>query len=227
MTAPIDGGAPQSISNLPIDDSQFDVSPDGKLAAFGTVQHSGEHKERLAIVDISTGQAKLTDFERPRFGLIRFNPDGKGVVYAARQNGVDNLWLQPLDGSKGRQITDFTSERIYDFHWSFDGKQLEFVIRRQLTPAAEAEENMVSSFVSKDVGPLCQDAFFVSSSLIMQKLRAQAALMAKTDVPVLILGERGSGKFTVASLIHSLSVRSGFRLHRINCAQMPESVLES
>ena len=124
---PIDGGSGQAISNLAIDDSQFDISPDGKLAAFGTVEHSGEHKERLAIVDVGSGQAKLMEFEHPRFGLIRFSPAGKGVVYAARQNGVDNLWLQPLDGSKGKQITDFTSERIYDFHWSFDGKQLALV----------------------------------------------------------------------------------------------------
>ena len=59
-----------------------------------------------------------------RFGLVRFSRDGKAVVYPIRENGVDNLWLQPLDGSKGKQITDFTSEHIYDFHWSFDGKQL-------------------------------------------------------------------------------------------------------
>ena len=124
---PIDGGPAQAISNLPISESQFDVSPDGKLAAFGTIQHTGEHKERLALVDTASGQAKMTEFDRIRFGLLRFSPDGKAVVYPARQNGVDNLWLQPLDGSQGRQITDFTSERIYDFHWSFDGKQLAIV----------------------------------------------------------------------------------------------------
>jgi Tol biopolymer transport system component len=124
---PIDGGSPQTISRLPIDESEFDISPDGKLAAFGTVEHSGEHKERLAVVDLASGQAKMMDFDRLRFGLLRFSPDGKAVVYPARESGVDNLWLQPLDGSKGRQITDFTSERIYDFHWSFDGKQLALV----------------------------------------------------------------------------------------------------
>ena len=102
---PIDGGTPQTISNLPISNSQFDVSPDGKLAAFGTLEHSGEHKERLAVVDMNSGQAKLVEFERFRFGLLRFSPDGKAVVYPARENGVDNLWLQPLDGSKGRPIT--------------------------------------------------------------------------------------------------------------------------
>jgi len=62
--------------------------------------------------------------ERPRFGLLRFSHDGKAVVYPTRENGVDNLWAQAIDGSKGKQITDFTSEHIYDFHWSFDGKQL-------------------------------------------------------------------------------------------------------
>jgi eukaryotic-like serine/threonine-protein kinase len=123
----IDGGKSQVISQLPISDGLFDISPDGKLAAFGTLQHSGEHKEKLALVALDSGQARLLDFERLRFGLIRFSRDGKGVVYPTRENGVDNLWLQPLDGSKGRQITDFTSEQIYDFHWSFDGKQLALV----------------------------------------------------------------------------------------------------
>lgn len=37
---------------------------------------------------------------------------------------ADNLWVQPLDGLPGNQITEFTSERIIDFHWSPDGKQL-------------------------------------------------------------------------------------------------------
>ncbi len=124
---PIDGGTPQAVSKLAISDSQFDVSPDGKWAAFATLEHALGHKDTLVLVDTDTGQARKLDFERLRLGLIRFSHDGKGVVYPTRDNGVDNLWMQPLDGSKGRQITDFTSERIYDFHWSFDGKQLALV----------------------------------------------------------------------------------------------------
>ena len=124
----IDGGTPQVISELPISYRSIDVSPDGKLAAFATLEHSGEHKQKLALVATDSGQqAKLMEFERPLFGFLRFAHDGKAVVYTTRSNGVDNLWLQPLDGSKGKQITNFTSERIYDFHWSFDGKQLALV----------------------------------------------------------------------------------------------------
>jgi len=123
----IDGGTPQVISDLPISYRSIDVSPDGKLAAFATLEHSGEHKQKLALVATDSGQAKLMEFERPLFGFLRFAHDGKAVVYTTRSNGVDNLWLQPVDGSKGKQITNFTSERIYDFHWSFDGKQLALV----------------------------------------------------------------------------------------------------
>jgi len=125
--APIDGGERQVVSDLPMS-GFFDVSPDGKFAAFPTLEHSGEHKERLAIVDAEGGKApKIVDFERQRFGSLHFARDGKAVVYPVRENGIDNLWLQPLDGSKGRAITNFKSERIYDFHWSPDGKQLALV----------------------------------------------------------------------------------------------------
>jgi Tol biopolymer transport system component len=124
---PIDGGTPQIISEFPIN-GLFDLSPDGKLAAFATLEHVGEHKEKLAIVSTESGQnAKTVDFERPRFGILRFSLDGKSIVYPTRDRGVENLWLQPVDGSKGRYITDFKAERIYDFHWSFDGKQLALV----------------------------------------------------------------------------------------------------
>jgi Tol biopolymer transport system component len=37
---------------------------------------------------------------------------------------VDNIVVQPLDGSPGRQVTDFTSENISQFQWSPDGKTL-------------------------------------------------------------------------------------------------------
>ncbi|HUA16202.1 MAG TPA: protein kinase [Verrucomicrobiae bacterium] len=124
---PIDGGSPQVLSNVPIVNSQFDVSPDGKLAAFATLQHTGEHKTMLALVSTDSGETRQIEFERPLAGLVRMSRDDKAVVYPVRTNGIDNLWLQPLDGSKGRQITDFNSDHIYDFHWSFDGKQLALV----------------------------------------------------------------------------------------------------
>jgi serine/threonine protein kinase len=56
---------------------------------------------------------------------VRFSPDGKSVAFVIEEAGVDNIWMQPVDGSKGRKLTNFNdSERIQDFRWSPDGKAL-------------------------------------------------------------------------------------------------------
>jgi serine/threonine protein kinase len=126
MRVPIDGGASQKLTDLTA--YQFDISPDGHTLAFVTIDHAGGHQEKLALVEADTGKVRqLLKCEKDAFGPIRYAPDGKAVVHSFRENGVDNLWPQNLDGSPGKQLTSFKSEHIYDFHWSFDGKQLAMV----------------------------------------------------------------------------------------------------
>ncbi len=57
-------------------------------------------------------------------GNLHFTPDGKTIAVVREEKGVDNIWMLPLDGSKGRPITNFKSQLIQDFRWSPDGKQL-------------------------------------------------------------------------------------------------------
>jgi len=79
---------------------------------------------------------------------------------------------------------------------------------------------------SEDVEPVGDGSSFIGVSPAMRKLRAQAALLAETNVPVMIVGEAGTGRETVARLIHKLSVRSGFQFGQVNCAALPEDLLE-
>jgi eukaryotic-like serine/threonine-protein kinase len=58
---------------------------------------------------------------------FQFAPDGKALSFVVEEKGVDNIWLQPLDGSNGHQITNFKSEEISGFRWSPDAKQLAVV----------------------------------------------------------------------------------------------------
>ena len=81
--------------------------------------------------------------------------------------------------------------------------------------------------VRDDVAPITEEDFLLSVGPLMQQVRAQAELLAQSNVPVLILGERGCGKLAVARFIHKLSVYSGFRFHRVNCAAMPKEMLEA
>jgi DNA-binding NtrC family response regulator len=76
------------------------------------------------------------------------------------------------------------------------------------------------------VEPLGDGRFFIGLSPIMRKLRAQVALLAEADFPVLISGEQGSGKETIARLLHRLSARSEFEFARVDCGALSEESLE-
>jgi len=61
----------------------------------------------------------------------------------------------------------------------------------------------------------------------MRELRQLIQTVAPTDTRVLVLGESGTGKELVAGALHSLSLRHGANYIRINCAAIPETLLES
>jgi DNA-binding NtrC family response regulator len=67
----------------------------------------------------------------------------------------------------------------------------------------------------------------VGESPRIQELRLMIETVAPTDARVLILGESGTGKELVAGALHSLSRRARANYVRINCAAIPESLLES
>jgi two-component system response regulator HydG len=67
----------------------------------------------------------------------------------------------------------------------------------------------------------------IGDSPAIQALRQQIERIAAAPVPVIILGETGVGKGLVAQLIHGESGRSSFPFVSINCAAIPESLLES
>ena len=88
-------------------------------------------------------------------------------------------------------------------------------------------ESGEGEIVADEIEQIGDDMFFVAASPSMRKLRAQAELLAQVGAPVLISGENGTGKDLAARLIHKLSVRSGFRFLKINCATLPGDVLET
>jgi len=67
----------------------------------------------------------------------------------------------------------------------------------------------------------------IGESPKIRELRQLIQTVAPTDATVLILGESGTGKELIAGAIHSLSRRAGQNYVRINCAAIPETLLES
>ena len=67
----------------------------------------------------------------------------------------------------------------------------------------------------------------IGESPKMRELRQLIQTVAPTDATVLILGESGTGKELIAGAVHSLSRRAGRTYVRLNCAAIPETLLES
>jgi Tol biopolymer transport system component len=55
---------------------------------------------------------------------LQWTPDGRAIYYIALNNGVSNIWRQPIDGSPPAQVTQFATGRIFNFAYSPDGQQL-------------------------------------------------------------------------------------------------------
>jgi Tol biopolymer transport system component len=129
----MDGGTPEVVpgSAMPsglLASTPIGLSPDGKLLAF--FASSSDPKlpvGKIVLLPLDAGPKPHPQFIYPdaRFsGHVQFTPDGKAIVYGIRENGAENLWLHPLDGSPGHQITTFPADAIQTFRFSLDGKSL-------------------------------------------------------------------------------------------------------
>ena len=92
--------------------------------------------------------------------------------------------------------------------------------------SARTEENTAAVEDVTEI-PLNEATSFVRSSKRMREIESQCRLVARADLPVLVLGESGTGKEVAAMLIHKLSSRSHKQFLKVNCAAMPSDLLES
>lgn len=147
MRVSINGGAAEEVPGTSVP-NQFGVEDIGLLdkdgSSLGAVVDVMDPKTndaytKFAIADLSRGTSspRLLNLD-PRLTSIvgrgpsvKALPDGRAIVYAISENGVGNLWVQPLDGSPGHQMTQFTSETLADFSVSPDGRT--FAVIRQQT----------------------------------------------------------------------------------------------
>jgi eukaryotic-like serine/threonine-protein kinase len=135
----MDGGKPEDVpgSEIPgaiVGSPYFDVSPDGKMLAYLVTisPHPGaEPQQKVVLLSLDSGPQPPRRILDPNPLISKppsFSPDGKAVVYPIRENGIENLWLQPIDGAGpdggGRRITNFTADGFSWYAFSPDGKTL-------------------------------------------------------------------------------------------------------
>jgi Tol biopolymer transport system component len=144
LRLPMDGGTSEIVPGSVVSNAAPQasaLSPDGKiLATFlqQVIPQSRTYRDSVQLLSLQPGDstqprfisldpALQVDFQQPGAPTntgLHFTPDGKALAFVVLQNGADNVWIQPLDGSKPHQLTKFDSELIQDFRWSSDGKRL-------------------------------------------------------------------------------------------------------
>jgi serine/threonine protein kinase len=102
----------------PVPDGGIAVSPDSRFVALESA--AGKGLETL-ILPIGGGAARKR-VPAIHTSRLEWTPDGKGL--ASLDPTGTNIWVQPIDGGLGYDLTHFTDQHILAFAWSPDGKRL-------------------------------------------------------------------------------------------------------
>ncbi len=186
-----------------LEDHQHDViTCDSAERALEVLRH-GAHPH-IVLTSGSLSDARSSDL-LPR--IHKLHPRAE-VVLIAHPSQYGDLLPAIREGAREVLLKPFLAEDL-----------IELLLRLAPITAGPAE---ISAELS-----LGQGAFFVYASPGMREIQEHAALVARVNLPVLILGESGTGKEVIARYIHSLSPQAGGPFLKVNCAAVPAELLES
>ena len=156
------------------------------------------------------------------------DPDGASEGLAALDEILSlapNTKVIMVSGNEDRQnAIEAVGKGAYDFYQKpIDQEELALIIRRAVALYQLEQENRDLKNTSSQ-SPL---AGIVTGSDAMMKVCAMVEKVAGTEVSVLLLGASGTGKEVLARALHELSPRKNEPFVAINCAAIPENLLES
>ncbi len=121
VLTPFSGGSPTQLYANFVPGRAFDVSRDGRYAAFAS-----QDRKSFRICELPACTSMRTIPEPRRdLGTIRLTPDNLGIAYIDYSRR--NIMVQPIDGRPPYALTSFRDMIIDDFDWSFDAKHLAIV----------------------------------------------------------------------------------------------------
>jgi two-component system nitrogen regulation response regulator NtrX len=206
-------------------------------------------KPTILIVDDEPGvRSSLAGVLRDEGYSVEAVPTGEACLDRVTRGGVDlillDVWLPGMDGLvtlarlRERQVDaqivlisghgniESAVKAIKMGAYDFVEKPLSLdktllVVRNALRQQRlEAENRVLRAKVDRT-------QTMVGESHAMRQLREQVAMAAPTNGRVLIYGENGTGKELVARTVHGLSRRRAATFVEVNCAAIPEELIES
>ena len=164
--------------------------------------------------------------------LQTFLPDL--VITDVRMPGMSGMQFVEAYQKKGLKIPFVVMTafgEVQDAVWAMKMGAVDFLLKPFKKQALCDAVDQVSARVSKSnrtkAGDTQGGVTLIGSSKTMQKLKMHIAQVAATDASVLVLGESGSGKELVSKMIHEQSARNNKPFIAVNCAAIPENLIES
>ena len=173
---------------------------------------------------------------------------GEACLEMLRKNSFDvvllDIWLPGMDGLEVLQhirenenspevviisghATIETAVRATKLG-AFDFLEKPLSVEKTLILIKNAVESRKLRLENRDLKrQMAPKSLIVGESIPMKALRQQIQLMAPTNGRVLIFGESGTGKELVAHAIHAHSLRKDEMFVEVNCAAIPEDLIES
>jgi PAS domain S-box-containing protein len=108
-------------------------------------------------------------------------------------------------------------------------RQSEEKLRKSLAEIQRLKEQLQAEteYLRAEIKVTQPSGAIVGQSGVIKRVLHQAGQVAPTDSTVLICGETGTGKELIADAIHSLSPRKGRLIVKVNCAALPQPLVES
>ncbi len=195
-------------------DSLTDYLTEGALSVVSV--HNGAHALELCSarkVDVVLLDQRLPDASGYDLcaSILNFNEQTK-IIFMTAFPSFDNALKAIKEGAH-----DYLSK-------PFDLKELKLTIERALrTSDLERVEQLQQYRESRE----SNDVALIGASAVFREIDKLIDLSASSDAPVLITGETGTGKNIVAKALHYRSAVSGKTFVSLNCASLPESLIEA
>ena len=158
--------------------------------------------------------------------VIMPNLDGFQLLGRLRETHPDtSVVLLTGQGSVDAAIRAVKDEgAFYYFEKPVDMRRLQLVLKKAIEFSSSQRENELLRRQLREYGAFGQ---MVGNSDAMREIYTLIEQVAPSSVSVLVTGESGTGKEMVARTIHQLSRRSTQPFVAINCAAVPETLMES
>jgi len=182
------------------------------------VDAANDARTALQLIGERLYNLVLTDMKMPELS-------GLQLLKEARQKSRDTLFILMTAFGTVESAVEAMKEGAYDYlSKPLDMQRLRALVLKALEfQAVVAENNELRLRLRKRSEP----SLLVGDSEVLRKVTQLADEVARSDVTVLIEGESGTGKEIVARSIHLKSARADKPFISVNCAALPEQLLEA